>query len=177
MPEGTETDPTDQGTLRPNIPPLREKGDKFLPMQCPDFEPYITLPPGLEPNDPIGLFTLYFTPQIIDQIVQYTNTVPRVPQDPQKLYTRANQWYPTCVKEIYIYLGIRIYMTIFVLDDITQYWKQQPIFPYHIITQYMTRNRFQELHMRYRVAPSTGCKTLWDRVILYSKILLYLSTK
>ena len=30
MPEGTETDPTDQGTLRPNVPPLREKGDEFL---------------------------------------------------------------------------------------------------------------------------------------------------
>jgi hypothetical protein len=69
MPEGTETDPMDQGTLRLHVPPLCEKGDEFLPMQCPDFEPHITLLPGLEPNDPIGLFTLYFIPQIINQIV------------------------------------------------------------------------------------------------------------
>lgn len=109
MPEGTERDPTDQGTLRPNIALLQEKGDEFKPIECPDFEFQITLPSGVTADDPIGLFTLYFTPEIIEGIVQHTNSVLREPQDLTRVYARAHAWYPTCAKEIYIFLGIRIY--------------------------------------------------------------------
>jgi hypothetical protein len=163
MPEGIEPDPTDQGTLQPNVAPLREQGEDFKPMECPDFEFQITLPPDIKANDPIGLFILYFTPKIIDQIVQYTNSVAREPRDPQKRYARAKTWYPTTRKEIYIFLGIRVYITLFPADEIDEYWSTHRVFPSYLVTQYMTRNRFQKLHMRYRVAP-TGYKTLWDRV-------------
>jgi len=75
MPEGTVSDPTDPGTLRPNVAPL-EKGDEFIPMECPDFECQITLPPGIRANDPIALFKLYYTLEIIDGIVQCINNLP-----------------------------------------------------------------------------------------------------
>jgi hypothetical protein len=159
MPEGTEPGPTDRGTQRPNAPPLRKKGDKFIPFECPDFDFKITLPPDTSPDDPITLFTLYYTPEIIESIVQHTNNAPRKAQDPSKPNARANQWYPTCAGEIYLFLAIKIYMTLFPMDKVADYWNSHKLFPRHVITQYMSRNRFQELHMRYRVAPA-GHQTL-----------------
>lgn len=159
----TEPDPTDPGTLRPNVPPIESRGDEFLPMECPDFDLEITLPDHVSPDDPITLFTLYYTPEIINTIVLHTNNYSREPQDDTKPYARATQWYPTSSSEIYIFLAIRIYMTLFAMDDIADYWSTHPLFPQHPITQYISRNRFQELHMRYRVVPA-GYSSLWDRV-------------
>lgn len=163
MPEDTVPDPTDRGTQRPNAPPLKTKGDQFIPLECPDFDFEITLPMDASPDDPISLFILYYTPEIIDQIVQHTNNHIREPQDPTALFGRANNWYSTTKGEIYLYFGIRIYMTLFPLDEIADYWSTHELYPRHRIMQYISRNRFQELHMRFRVAPA-GHTTLWDRV-------------
>ena len=163
MPEDTMPDATDQGTQRPNVRPLQEKGDHFIPLKCPDFEFQITLPLDVSPDDPITLFTLYYTPQIIDSIVHCTNSYKRTAQDPEKPYSRANQWYPTDTGEIYIFLAIRIYMTLFPIDEVADYWSSNKLFPRHDIIRYISRNRFQELSMRYRVT-LPGHQTLWDRV-------------
>jgi hypothetical protein len=69
MPEETVFDPTDKGTLRPNAKPLRKKGDAFKPMELPAFGWEITLPENVSPEDPITLFTMYYTPEIIDIMV------------------------------------------------------------------------------------------------------------
>ena len=167
MPEGTEPDPTDRGTQRPNVAPLQEKGTEFIPFECPDFEFEITLPADTSPEDPITLFTLYYTLEIVQEIVKHTNSVRREAQDPDKPNARASKWYPTCEKEIYIFLAIRIYMTLFPMDEIADYWSSNKLFPQYSIIQYMSRNRFQELHMRYRVA-SAEHKELWDRVSIMS---------
>jgi hypothetical protein len=171
MSEYTEPDPTDPGTLRPNVPPIESRGDEFVPMKCPDFDLEITLPDHVSPDDPITLYTLYYTPEIINQIVLYTNNVPRQPQDRTRPNARASTWYPTSCPEVYIFLGIRIYMTLFAMDDVADYWSTHSLFPKHPITQYMTRDRWQELHMRYKVAP-VGHQTLWDRVCYFCPRLL-----
>jgi hypothetical protein len=69
MPEGTEPDPTNQGTQRPNTALLRKKKDKFILFKCPDFEFKITLFMDTSPDDLITLFTLYYTLEIIESIV------------------------------------------------------------------------------------------------------------
>ena len=73
MPEETIFDPTDKGTLRPNAKPLQKKGDTFQPMKLPDFSWEIILPEHVSPDDPITLFTIYYTPEIMDLIVEKTN--------------------------------------------------------------------------------------------------------
>jgi hypothetical protein len=73
MPEDTIFDLIDKGTLRPNAKPLRTKGDTFKPMELPDFGWEIALPENASSNDPITLFTIYYTPEIIDLIVEKTN--------------------------------------------------------------------------------------------------------
>ena len=148
MPEDTIFDSTDKGTLRPNAPPLRKKGEAFKPMQLPDFGWEITLPENTSPDDPITLFSMFYTPEIIDIIVEKTNEYTRNSVDDSLPYARANQWYPTSRGEIYLYFAIRIYMTLVVLNKISDYWDTSNLTPDYSIMAYMSRNRLQELHLR-----------------------------
>lgn len=163
MAESTEFDPTDTGTLRPNAKPLQKKGTQFQPMECPDFDFEIRLPTRTPSNDPFALFTLYYTPELLQSIVTYTNSYIREPRDPSKPKSRALQWYPTCVQEIYVFFAIRIYMTIYPLNKIEDYWDTRLDTPYHHFTKFMARDRFQELRMRYRTA-SPEIKDIYKRV-------------
>jgi hypothetical protein len=89
MPEDTEFDPTDQGTLRSNTFPLKKKGDHFDPLEIKDFELEITLPEHVSPNDPIILFILYYSPEIISIIVSSTNSYKQKSSEPLKPYSRV----------------------------------------------------------------------------------------
>ena len=91
MPEDTIFDSTDKGTLRPNAKPLRAKGDVFKPMKLPNFAWEITLPENTSPDDPTTLFTMYYTPEIINTIVKKTNNYLREPTDDSCLRARANE--------------------------------------------------------------------------------------
>ena len=73
MPDDTMFNPTNKGTLRPNEDLLRKQGSTFKPMQLPEFGQEITLPENASPDDLITLFTMYYTPEIINLIVKKTN--------------------------------------------------------------------------------------------------------
>jgi hypothetical protein len=90
MPEDTVFDSTDKGTLQPNEDPLRTKGDAFKPMQLPNWDLEIILPENVYPDDPITLYTMYYTPEIIELIVENTNKHQREPQDDSCPCARAN---------------------------------------------------------------------------------------
>jgi hypothetical protein len=150
MCENIENDPTDSATKRPNSSPLKRSGSHFIPMKLDEFGYQITLPHYASPDDPISLFTLYYTLEIVEQIVQYTNEYKRDPREPWRPHCRAHKWYPTCSAEIYTYLAIRIYMTLNVQNEISDYWDTRTCTPFHHITKHMARDRFQELHMRFR---------------------------
>jgi len=119
-------------------------------MRLPNWGWEITLPENTSPDDPITLFTMYYMPEIIDLIVEKTNNYRREPQDNSLSRARANRWYLTCRGEIYLYFVIRIYMTLHVDNEIVDYWSTKDIAPEHPITKYLSRDRFQELHMRIR---------------------------
>jgi hypothetical protein len=152
MPELTVFDSTDKGTLRPDEEPLESTGDKFVPMKLPDFGWEIHLLENTSPDDPITLFTMYYTPEIMDMIVENTNNYTRRPRNELLSRARANEWYPTCRGEIYLYFAIRIYMTLHILNEISDYWDTSKHTPIHEFTKLMPRDRFQELHMRVRLA-------------------------
>jgi hypothetical protein len=152
MPELTVFDLTDKGTLRPDKAPLESKGDEFVPMKLPYFNLEINLPENTSPDDPIILFSIYYMPEIMDMIIKNTNNYARQPKNELLPYTRANRWHLTCRGELYLYFAIRIYMTLYVINEISDYWDTSKFTPEHPITSYMSRNRFQELHMRVRLA-------------------------
>jgi hypothetical protein len=91
MPKDIIFDSTDKGTLRPNEDPLRKQGSAFKPMQLPQFGWEINLPEDVSPDDPITLFTMYYTPEIIELIVEKTNDYVRKPQDESCPRARANE--------------------------------------------------------------------------------------
>jgi hypothetical protein len=62
-------DLTDRGTKQPNTKPLLKARHKFILMILSDFDFEITLSNNVFPDDPISLFTMYYTPEIINTIV------------------------------------------------------------------------------------------------------------
>jgi hypothetical protein len=74
MPENVVGDPTDpKGTLRPNLHPEIGTGDHYEPLFCPGFERRINLPPSINRADPLAIWSLFFTQESLENIVQNTN--------------------------------------------------------------------------------------------------------
>jgi hypothetical protein len=73
MPEDIIANTTDPGTRRPKTLVLKTKNDHFEPIKLPDFKPEIYFPDYMSPDNPITIFTLYYTPEIIEQIIENTN--------------------------------------------------------------------------------------------------------
>ena len=91
MPELTVFDSTDKGTLRPDKEPLESQGDEFVPMKLPHFDWEIHLPENVSLDDPITLFTMYYTIKIINMIVKNTNNYARRSRNESLPYTYINQ--------------------------------------------------------------------------------------
>jgi hypothetical protein len=91
MLKDTIFDFTNRGTLRPNEDSLRKKGDTFKFMQLPDFAWEIMLLENVFPNDLITLFAMYYTPKIIDLIVEKTNEYRQEPRDDSCPRARAKE--------------------------------------------------------------------------------------
>ena len=121
-------------------------------MKIPEFASHVNLPTTCA-NDPLAIFLLYYTPEIIDIIVRNTNDFILKPQkDTAKNRSRVYDQVPTNRHEIYQYFGIRIYMTIHIENEIQDYWSNKPNAPIHSIAKIMSRDRFQALHRRVRLA-------------------------
>ncbi|KAL5318233.1 hypothetical protein ACEPPN_013292 [Leptodophora sp. 'Broadleaf-Isolate-01'] len=67
-------DPTDVGTLRPQLKVLPNAGTHFQPMRLDEFEYEVHMPEDYSPEDPISLFIQYYNPDIVKAIVLATNT-------------------------------------------------------------------------------------------------------
>ena len=91
----------------------------------------------------------------------------RTLEDDSLPYAQANAWYPTCYKEIYIYFAIRIYMTLYVCNKLSNYWDTKEFTPMHPILKEMQRDRFQELHMRVQLAGK-------DAIRPFAKVSLFI---
>ena len=87
---------------------------------------------------------------LIDSWVRYTNEGQRRgPAGPAKENARINKWYLTTRAEVYLWLACMIYMSIHTESVLEDYWKAYSLVthrPIHLITQYLTYNRFHLLH-------------------------------
>jgi hypothetical protein len=93
---------------------------------------------------------MYYTPEIINLIVEKINSYLREPQDKSYPRTRVKEWYLTSCGEIYISLAIRIYIILYVDNEIADYWNIRDFTPSYLIASYISRDRFQELYIRVR---------------------------
>jgi hypothetical protein len=123
-------DPTDDGTLRPNIAP-EPTGGYFEPLFCPKFPSQRTLPPHVETNSPFAIWSLFFTPKIMEMIVNATNirarrrvpvlSLSNRPAKTQLFGSCHRRWFDLTIWELYSYFGILIYMALTPINDIESY--------------------------------------------------------
>ena len=128
----TVADSTDPGTLRPNIELETTTGDYFEPLFCPEFEHRTNLPPGLKKDDVFGIWSLFFTRELVELIVLYTNIKGRTREPVPSLSCRpattpglfAQEWIDVTIHEMYTYFGILICMALNLIKDIEVYWSR-----------------------------------------------------
>jgi hypothetical protein len=148
MAEDMQPDPILDGTYRPRAKPIKEGSGPFIPFHCLDFQPQIKLPLSVSSTDPFAIFSLFFTDEILQEIVDFTNQNIKEP-DLSKPHSRSHSWYNTTLPEIKVYLGILIYMGLHIENQIEDYWSTDEDSPQHAVRKYMSRNRFEILHRRF----------------------------
>jgi hypothetical protein len=150
--KGVVADRTDPATLRPDLPPEPVTGTGFIPMNCPDFKAKINLPPGIEPSNAWGIFKLFFPEEQVQILVNHTNEYHDRSYAVPTLRSRAHDWQPVSLREIYAYIGIRIYIGIHPENQLSHYWRQGPAYPSHPVIDVMSLRRFQAIHRGLRLA-------------------------
>ena len=129
------------------------------PWPLPKFEPLHidnwdhcgspNLPPNVDIHDPFGLFSLFFTDEIVDKLVEWTNKHAEL-YPPDEEMENPRVWQPTCRQELYAYLGVLIHMGITIEPAIEDYWKDLNTHgTEHIVKQYIGVVRFQQLDRHF----------------------------
>ena len=104
-------------------------------------EPFLQ-PTGLAvemSGDPADMFSLFFTPDIISEIVEETNRYAA-----QCLEGLQRSW-TTDDEEVRAYLGFYILMGLVQEPEIRDYWSVSPTFHYPAIASRISRRRFEEI--------------------------------
>ena len=139
---GDSTDP--QGTKRPNEDPILEIAHIFHPVVVADRPPKPCLPSNVPPIDAYGIFSLFFTDEVLETIIQNTNKYAAL----YKAYTqpRLFSWKDTSIAEIKAYIGVLLYRSLYPQSKRDTYWTINIARPIHeALTSSISRDRFREL--------------------------------
>jgi hypothetical protein len=89
---------------------------------------------------PMQLLQLFLPQQLMEEFAQHTNAA--APHD----------WRHTTAAELYVFLGVHIYMGIDRLQQTEMYWSQT--FSHPFVTRLFSRDRFKQLLRYFRVVPA-----------------------
>lgn len=93
---------------------------------------------------PISIFMLFFTNEIFNQLVENSNSYAI-----KKGAGTGRDWYSLSVHELKIWMALLIYMGLFKLPSVNDYWNLDDKFPKHKITQYMSLYRFEQVKLKH----------------------------
>ena len=161
-----------------NVPPNKTaKTPPPKPWPLPHFEPLHidnwddhgspNLPSDVDQHDPYELFSLFFTEDIINKLVEWTNKHAELYPSHEET-EHARPWQPTCKEELYAYFGVLIHMGITIESCIEDYWKDLDTHgTEHIVKKYISIVRFQQLDRHFRASPpwpkdNTAPKSTFD---------------
>ncbi|KAJ3454397.1 hypothetical protein MRS44_018291 [Fusarium solani] len=145
-------------TRRPDLPPAEDRGFNFQPFHVERRE----LKVNQLPQEPLSLFQHFVPLSLVNSWVEYTNSwvnslLERGVIDSWghelKQGSRLQAWTPTSAAEVYIWLGILIYIGIHKEIEVEDHWKTPRLgdqCPEHSIIKFMPYNRFQLLHRHLR---------------------------
>jgi hypothetical protein len=126
---------------------------KNSPLEFTGPEPGCTHPYGRVPSL-LGLFDKFWSPKLQRRIVRETNFYASEVIDEKGWKTRGGlDWTPLCLEEFRAYLGICLYMGIKKLPSTRLYWsRDEPLLHCHVISQLMTRDRYENITSCLHVA-------------------------
>ena len=88
------------------------------------------------------IFFLFFTPTLLELIVEESNRYAAECMGPEKY----EKWAAITVEELCAYMGFMLLMGIVHLPSIDDYWKNDAVYHYSPIAGRISCNRFRELH-------------------------------
>ena len=99
------------------------------------------LPSHIQPNNVYGIFSLFFTHEVLAVIVKNTNIY-----GAQHYRHLKTAWQDTSVIELRAFLGILIYRSLYPHPRHKDLWNTNPLKPIHLgLTQTLNRDRFTQL--------------------------------
>jgi len=151
-----------------SIPPTRKAKEpppqpwplpSFEPLHIANFDDHGTpnLPPDVDLHDPLAIFKLFFTDEIMDKLADWTNKYAELyPAEEEAKFAR--KWKPTDRQELYAYFGVLIHMGITIESSIEDYWGDlESAGAGHIVKNYIGLVRFQQLDRYFR------CTDPWSK--------------
>ena len=92
-------------------------------------------------SSPIDVFNLFFTPDLMEEIVKQSNAYARTVMGPEKY----DKWAKITVKEFKAFLGFSILMGINHLPSLSDYWSKDPRLRYAPVADHISRDRFRDV--------------------------------
>ena len=161
---GDSTDP--QGTRRPNEDPIQVSVRTFKPVIVAERPPKICLPKDILPDNAYGIFSLFFTNEILETIAKNTNKYAvqreaRLRRESGRHGKRPKDpWVNTSVAELRAFLGVLIYRSVYPQSQRSSYWTINTAKPIHESLTAISRNRFAELEAAFHLSdPETKTKS------------------
>lgn len=113
------------------------------------------LPAHVSSEVPLELFRLFWSDELVEKIVVYTNkhaTISRMKsRSPDEI---SRSWCPVTASDIYAYLSIVIHMGIHCESRTTDYWRKDAFFGVtHRVTETMSLKRFEQIDRYIYVCP------------------------
>ena len=90
---------------------------------------------------PVDVFDLYFSPDLMCEIVKQSNAYAKLVMGPEKF----DKWEKITVEELRAFLGFNILMGINHLPSLNDYWSRDPRLRYAPVADRISRDRFREV--------------------------------
>jgi hypothetical protein len=95
-----------------------------------------------------------------------------LPKENHKPRALLKSWYAITVKEIFAYIGIRVYMGLYLKTYARDYWAQGTNKPIYPLKEIISRERYKAIYARIRLAianPKVEFEAMFKRVNICPK--------
>lgn len=114
-------------------------------LSCPTFSAFTGSAQGPTlslPDSPVEIFQLFFTPELVDLIVEQTNKYACEVMSEEKY----EDWVQVTSQEIEAFTGFRFLMGLNPKPSVEDYWKKNPVYSYPPINQKISRERYRDIN-------------------------------
>ena len=107
------------------------------------------LPNTIAPDNPYAIFNLFFSDETIQILVHHTNKYAFHNPGPET----DRPWFPTTVKEFRAYLGVSIWIGLYIKSSIPEFWNIDPLKgPIHeLVYKHIDLIRWQQIDRFFHI--------------------------